>query len=93
MDVILLPGLAPEHHDGDAGGDAAQGQVQPPILVQVLGSAVDHTASTEVAKTTLDYLLTELIHNSVYVLTCSHVVKASTSSMIPILRHVFCFCY
>ena len=54
LDVILLPGLAPEHHDGDAGGDAAQGQVQPPILVQVLGSAVDHTTSTEVAKATLD---------------------------------------
>ena len=50
LDIVLLPGLGPQHHDGDAGGDAAQGQVQPPTLVQVLGSAVYHATATEVAK-------------------------------------------
>ena len=45
LDVVLLPGLAPEHEDGDAGCDAAQDHVQQPGLAQVLGHVVDLAAA------------------------------------------------
>ena len=47
LDVVLLPGLAPQHEDGDAGGDAAQGQVQQPGLAQVLRRVVQLAAPAE----------------------------------------------
>ena len=39
LDVVHLPGLAAQHHDGDAGSDAGEKQVQQPRLAQLLGSA------------------------------------------------------
>ena len=54
LDVVSLPGLGPQHHDGDAGSDAAQSQVQPSALVQVLGRAVHQATATEVAIATWD---------------------------------------
>ena len=41
LDVVLLPGLAPEQEDGDAGCEAGQGHVQQPGLSQVLRHVVD----------------------------------------------------
>ena len=35
LDVVVLPGLGPQHHDGDAGRDAAQEEVQAAALPQI----------------------------------------------------------
>ena len=45
LDVVLLPGLASEQEDGDAGGDAGQGHVQPAALPPVLRHVVDLAAA------------------------------------------------
>ena len=45
LDAVLLPGLAPEQEDGDAGRDAGQGHVQPAALPQVLRHVVDLAAA------------------------------------------------
>ena len=41
LDVVSLPGLLPEQHDGDAGEDAGQQHVQAPALAQTLRVLVD----------------------------------------------------
>ena len=45
LNVVLLPRLASEQEDGDAGCDAGQGHVQPPALTQVLRHVVDLAAA------------------------------------------------
>ena len=41
LDVVSLPGLLPEQHDGHAGEDAGQQHVQAPALAQTLRVLVD----------------------------------------------------
>ena len=50
LDVVLLPGLAPEQEDGDAGRDAGQRHVQQPGLAQVLRHVVDLAAAAPESK-------------------------------------------
>ena len=50
LDVELLPGLAAHHHDGDAGRDAGEQQVQHPALPEVLRRVVDLAATAPVAE-------------------------------------------
>ena len=50
LDVELLPGLAAHHHDGDAGRDAGEQQVQHPALPEVLRRVVDLAAPAPVAE-------------------------------------------
>ena len=50
LDVELLPGLAAHHHDGDAGRDAGEQQVQHPALPEVLSRVVDLAAPAPVAE-------------------------------------------
>jgi len=52
FDVILLPGLSSEHHDGDARGDASQEEVQEATLSKMFSCVVDLATSTEVHTTT-----------------------------------------
>ena len=44
LNAVGLPGLGPQHHYGDAGGDAAQQEVEETTLAQVLSSGVDQAA-------------------------------------------------
>ena len=46
LNTVGLPGLAPQHHDGDTGGDTGQQCIQYPTLTQVLCCRVDQTAAT-----------------------------------------------
>ena len=46
LDVVLLPGLAPEQPNRDAGCDAGQRHVQQPGLAQVLRHVIDLAAAT-----------------------------------------------
>ena len=46
INAVHLPGLGPQHHHRDAGGDAAKQEVEHSTLTKLLGSAVHKTAAT-----------------------------------------------
>ena len=46
INIVRLPGLGPQHHDGYAGGDAAKQEVEKTTLSQLLCICVDKTAAT-----------------------------------------------
>merc|ERR1712110_1411616 len=72
LDIVSLPGLSPQQHDGDAGRDEqAHQKVETAALTQLLSSVVDLAAAAPVGET-----------------ACSHVVAAAVGSMVPFLRHV-----
>ena len=55
LNAVGLPGLGPQHHDGDAGADAAQQEVEETTLAQVLRSGVDQAASAPSGHATWHY--------------------------------------
>ena len=84
LDVVLLPGLAPEHEDGDAGCDAAQDHVQQPGLAQVLGHVVDLAAAAPESEAACRESTVKRNVENIVRLTCPHVLGAAAGSMFPI---------
>ena len=89
LHTIGLPGLAPQHHDGDAGRDAGQEGVQDPALPQVLCCGVDQAAAAPGGHAAWDVVWARYVV-ALLILTCSQVTAAVKSSIGPIFRHVVC---